>query len=69
MCLNGTCRQPEEVIMQYHLETLSSHWWIYRKIRKGMPGLKQSGKAANKRLVDHLENYGYAPCKETQSFC
>ena len=30
-----------------------------------MPILKQSGKVRKDRLVEHLEKYGYAPCKRT----
>ena len=57
----------EEVIMQYHLETLSSHGWIYREIRKGMPSLKQAVKVSNYMLVYHIAKYGYAPCKRTSA--
>ena len=56
---------PEEVMMQYHQENLSIHGWISIEIRKGVTGLKQAGKVANNRLVDHLAKYGYAPCKIT----
>ena len=56
---------PKELIMKYHLEILASHGWIYIKIRKGVPGIKQSGKIANDRIVYPLAKYGYAPCKHT----
>ena len=35
------------------------------EILKGMPGLKQAGKLANKWLKRHLRKYGYAPCALT----
>ena len=35
------------------------------EIQKGIPGIKQAGKVANKRLVNHLAKYGYPPCKRT----
>ena len=37
------------------------------KIVKGMPGLKQSARLANERLVHHLAPYGYAPVQHTPS--
>ena len=37
------------------------------KIVKGMPGLKQAARLANKRLVHHLSPYGYAPVQHTPS--
>ena len=42
--------------------------WVYMEIRKGMPGLKQAGKLANKRLEKHLRKYGYAPGAQTPTF-
>ena len=35
------------------------------EIRKGMYGLKQSGRIANDRLKQHLKKYGYVPCRYT----
>ena len=35
------------------------------EIRKGITGLKQAGKLANKCLEKHLIKYGYAPCSRT----
>jgi len=35
------------------------------EVRKGMTGLKQTGKIANVRLTEHLAKYGYAPVKRT----
>ena len=58
---------PEEVILQYHLEKFASHWWVCIEILNGMPGLKQAGKVANERLVEHISKYDYATCKRTQS--
>ena len=54
---------PEEVIIQYHLEKLASHGWIYIEIIKGVPSLKQADKVENKILVEHLAKYNYSPCK------
>ena len=34
-------------------------------IRKGMPGLKQSGRIANYGLKIHLDQFGYAPVPRT----
>ena len=52
---------PDEVINQYNLRQLAEDGWVYIEIRKGMPGLKQAGKVANKRLTEHLTKYGYQP--------
>ena len=38
---------PDKMIEQYSLRTLSSDGWVYLEIRKGMPGLNQSGRIAN----------------------
>ena len=56
---------PDEIIEQYSLCTLSSDGWVYLEIRKGMPGLKQSGRIANDRLKDHLAHFGFAPVPRT----
>ena len=41
--------------------------WVYMKIVKGMPGLKQAARLANERLVHHLAPYGYAQVQHTPS--
>jgi hypothetical protein len=51
---------PAEIIDQYALRDLAENGWVYVKIQKGMPGLKQAGIIANKRLQTHLAKYGYA---------
>ena len=56
---------PDEIIYQYNLHSIAKDDWVYCKIRKGMPGLKQAGKIANERLKKHLANFGYASCKFT----
>ena len=38
---------PQEIIDQYQLQYLEENGWVYMKIVKGMPGLKQAA---------HLEN-------------
>ena len=58
---------PQEIIEQYNLQTLQVDGWVYIKIVKGMPGLKQAAKLANDRLIKHLQPYGYAPVKHTPS--
>ena len=52
---------PQEIIDQYKLQDLEKYGWVYMKIVKGMPGLKQAARLANERLVHHLAPYGYAP--------
>ena len=55
----------QEIINQYQLQDLEENGWVYMKIVKGMPGLKQAGRLANEFLVHHLEPYGYAPVQHT----
>ena len=58
---------PEETIDQYQLQDLEENFWVYIKIVKGMPGLKQASRLANERLVHHLAPYGYTPVQHTPS--
>ena len=58
---------PAEIIAQYNLQALASDGWVFMEIRKGMPGLKQSGRIANDRLQLHLAKFGYAPVARTPS--
>ena len=58
---------PQEIIDQYHLQDLQENGWVYMKIVKGVPGLKQSARLANEILVQHLAPYGYAPVQHTPS--
>ena len=55
----------EDIVEQYHLRKIASNGWFYMEISRGMPGLHQSGKVLNERLVTHLAKYGYAPCART----
>ena len=50
---------PQEIINQYQLQYLEENGWVYMKIVKGMPGLKQAARLANERLVHHLAPYRY----------
>ena len=56
---------PDKIIEQYNLRTLSSDGWVYLKICRGMPSLKQSGRIANGRLKDHLYKLGFSPVSRT----
>ena len=56
---------PDEIIDQYNLRALSSDGWVYLDIRKGMPGLKQSGRIANDCLKSHLAHFGFFPVPRT----
>ena len=58
---------PQEIIDQYQLQDMEKDGWVYMKIVKGMPGLKQAARVANERLVHHLAPYGYAPVQHTPS--
>ena len=56
---------PKEIITQYELHTIAVNFWVYMEIRKGMPGLKQSGIFSHDRLKTHLAKYGYQRCRQT----
>ena len=58
---------PQEIIDQYQLQDLEKDGWVYMKIVKGMPGLKQAARLSNEILVHHLAPYGYAPVQHTPS--
>ena len=58
---------PQVIIDEYNLLPLVHDGWVYIEIRKGMPGLKQAGKIANDRLVEHLAPFGFSPVKHTPS--
>ena len=58
---------PQEIIDQYQLQDLEENSWVYMKIVKGMPGLKQAACLENEQLVHHLAPYGYAPVQHTPS--
>jgi hypothetical protein len=59
---------PQEIIAEYNLKDLATpDGWVYIKIQKGMPGLKQAGRLANDRLTKHLAKSGYRPVRHTPS--
>ena len=53
-----------EIVEQQHLGAIVNNGWVYMRIRKEIPGLKQADKVVNKRLTTHLAKYGYSlvPC-------
>ena len=76
MYLNSTMQDPEfmfldvkmvpqEFINEYNLQDKIHNGKIYVQINKGMYGLPQAGKLAYDQLKNHLEKYGYTPCKRT----
>ena len=56
---------PNKIIQQYNLLPLVHDGYIYIEISKGMYGLPQAGKIANKALEQHLKTFGYSPCPLT----
>ena len=56
---------PDKIISQYNLHDIADDGWVYCEIKKGMYGLPNAGKIANKRLVRHLAPQGYTPVKHT----
>ena len=59
---------PDEIIRDYELEKIiHSDGYVYLKIHKLIPGLKQAGNISNYRLNKNLAQNGYQPCKHTTS--
>ena len=56
---------PQEIIDQYCLLKIVHNGYVYIKVRKRMPGLKQAGKTANERLKMHFKKFGYYPAAHT----
>ena len=57
----------QEIVDQYNLLDIQQYGWVFIKIVKGMPRLKQVSGLENDRLVHHLEPYGYTPVPYTPS--
>lgn len=52
---------PDDIKKKYNIEALiSEDGWVYIKIQKGMPGLKQAAILAYQHLKNSLEPYGYS---------
>ena len=59
---------PQEIVDQYNLNDLvAAYGYGYMDIRKGMPGLKQSGRLASDHLTKNLARNRYAPVPHTPS--
>ena len=58
---------PKESIAQYNLLQLALNGWVYLETRKGMPGLKHSGRITKDRLKIHLAKFGYSPVTRISS--
>ena len=56
---------PHKIIDQYNVRKLMHNVNVYIEVRKGIPGLKQTGKIANERLKTHLAKFGYYPISHT----
>ena len=56
---------PQEVIDAYNLDKYAYNGWVYFEISKGMYGLKQAGKLANKLLAKRLFSHEYYQCATT----
>jgi Reverse transcriptase (RNA-dependent DNA polymerase) len=55
---------PERIKVRHKLRKREDGW-VYLCVTKGMYGLKQAGRLANKQLTELLEEHGYAPCAVT----
>ena len=57
---------PQGIVQQYNLKDLvAADGYFYMKIRKGITGLKQTGRLASNRLTKNLARNGYIPLKHT----
>jgi hypothetical protein len=56
---------PDEIMVEYNLQSLVYKGHVYVEIQKGMYGLPQAGRLANDRLTKILEPHGYRPCPIT----
>ena len=57
---------PEDIRVRYQLHSkVTPDGWIYIKIQKGMPGLKQAAILAYKHLKNCLQPFGYEPIPGT----
>ena len=52
---------PPEIVEKYDFRSKEDDGWVYFKIIKGMYGLPQAGKIANKLLIKRLRRFGYYP--------
>ena len=57
---------PEDIRQRYNIyDIVTKDDWVYIKIQKGMPGLRQAAILAYKHLKNSLEPYGYTPIPGT----
>ena len=57
---------PNDIRLRYNLDLkVTEDGWVYIKIQKGMPGLKQAAILAYRHLKNCLEPFGYEPIKGT----
>eukprot|EP00957_Ditylum_brightwellii_P203806 15336276-Ditylum_brightwellii.AAC.1 len=56
---------PEEIMQQHNIQVIAHKRHVCAEIRKGMYRLPQAGRIAHEKLVKHLKNCGYSPCKFT----
>ena len=57
---------PEDIRKKYHImDIVTKDNWVFIKIQKGMPGLKQAAILAYQHLKNSLEPYGYTPIEGT----
>ena len=57
---------PEDIRQHYNVyDIVTKDDWVYIKIQKGMPGLRQAAILAYKHLKNSLEPYGYTPIPGT----
>ena len=59
---------PQEIVEQYNLKyRVAAVGYVYMEIRKGMPGLKKSGRLASDQLTKNLARNGYVLVPHTPS--
>ena len=66
-CMRVKCKHiPQDIRLKYNLaKKVTADGYIYTKIQKGMPGLKQAAILAYQHLKSCLEPFGYEPIEGT----
>ena len=57
---------PENIKNKYNINKIQNNdGFIYRKIQKGMYGLKQAARLAYEQLINNLKQHGYSPSNKS----
>ena len=55
---------PPDIIQRYNLhEIVSIDWYVSKKTKKGIYGLKQASVLAYNKIIKNISPHAYVPCK------